>query len=191
MNEEEKLIANASQEKDATHGLIAIKKRPHKKALITIVITAVCLSAIFAALYYFPVYRIINVQRNYFNRAEVSMLAYIGSHEDRVTAQSILRQADEAFTDCRHTAEENTEKYGLLSIYSTPSERGASFAAHSLELWSAHLDETEGDLWVFYSHKAYDGSGNIVWGSSEVPALWHVEKNADGHWVVTAIKEHP
>ena len=119
------------------------------------------------------------------------MLAFIGTPQDRAEAQSILRQADAAFTDCRHTREENQEKYGLLAHYATPLEQGAAATTHSLTLWSAHLGDSEGYLWVYYSCEALDTQGNILTASRNIPSLWQVQKDASGQWVVSHIKEHP
>ena len=112
---------------------------------------------------------------------------------DRAEAQSILRQADAAFHDCKHTSAENEELYGVLSRYATATDRwnDVSFVNHSLELWSAHLDDTEGYIWVYYSYEAINSEGQVVSGSKNIPSLWTVEKDTTGEWVVTGIKEHP
>lgn len=157
-----------------------------------IAITALCLALVFTLLHYFPVYRIVKVwSPPYYNTDEISLLAYIGDSEDRNIAESIIRQADTAFSDFTHTYEENQELYGLLSRYAESNTRGIVRETHSLKLWSAHFGENRGDIWVYYSQESFDDSGNTVSRSYNVPALWHVEKNTDGKWVVTAIREHP
>ena len=120
-------------------------------------------------------------------------MAYIGSGADRAEAQSILRQADAAFHDCKHTSAENEKLYGVLSRYATDTDlwNDVSFVNHSLELWSAHLDDTEGYLWVYYSYEAINSEGQVVHSSKNIPSLWTVEKDSTGEWIVTSIKEHP
>lgn len=121
---------------------------------------------------------------SYYCASEIAKLAYIRSALDRAEARSVLRQADAAFHDCRHTDAENEEAYGLLARYATDSARGAAFTTHSLELWSAHLDGIKGYMWVYYSYEAFDAQGNRICGSWKIPALWTVEKDETGTWVV-------
>ena len=145
-------------------------------------------------IHYFPIYRIIEVGgTSYFSSSEIAKLAYIGSGADRAEAQSILRQADAAFHDCEHNSAENEELYGVLSRYATDTDywNDVSFVNHSLELWSAHLDDTEGYLWVYYSYEVINSEGQVVSGSKNIPSLWTVEKDNAGKWIVTSIKEHP
>ena len=186
--------AAALQNKNAADGLAAMKKKIRMKKWIAISITAVCLLAAVALIHYFPVYRIINVGgTSYFSSSEIAKLAYIGSAADRAEAQSILRQADAAFHDCSHTSAENEELYGVLSRYATDTDDwdDISFVNHSLELWSAHLEDTEGYIWVYYSYEVFNSKGQVVSGSKNIPSLWTVEKDDTGEWVVSSIKEHP
>ena len=182
------------QDKEGANALIAIKKKIRKKKWIAISITAVCLLVTVAFMHYFPIYRIVEVGgTSYFSSSEIAKLAYIGSGTDRAEAQSILRQADAAFHDCRHTSAENEELYGVLSQYATDTDHwdDASFVNYSLELWSAHLDDTEGCIWVYYSYEVVNRDGQVVSSSKNIPSLWTVEKDSTGEWVVTSIKEHP
>lgn len=75
--------------------------------------------------------------------------------------------------------------------YATPSEHSASYVNYSLELWSAHLGDAEGYIWVYYSMEAIDSNGDTVHASSHCEALWKVEKNENGVWEVVSIREHP
>lgn len=182
----------AEQRKEAAIALIAIKKKLKTKSIVTIAVTAICLLAIILALYNFPIYRIVKVwSPSYYDTGEISMLAYIGSPSDRRIANTIIRQAEDAFSDISHTKEENEEAYGVLSRYATTSERGAVEEKHSLELWSAHFDASSGYMWVYYSNETFDAKGEFVSRSIDVPSLWRVEKNDEGKWVVVEIKEHP
>ena len=186
--------AAAPQDKNDANALAAIKRKLQKKKWIAISIAAACSLMAVAFIHYFPIYRIVEVGgTSYFNRHEIAKLAYIGSGADRAQAQSILRQADAAFHDCNHTSAENEELYGVLSRYATDTDHwdNVSFVNHSLELWSAHLDDTSGYLWVYYSYEAIDREGNVVRGSKDVPSLWTVEKERTGEWIVAGIKEHP
>lgn len=174
--------------------ITAVKKKIHKKKWITISITAFCLLTIITLIHYFPIYRIAKVGgTSYFNSSEIAKLVFIGSGEDRAEAQSILRQADAAFHDNKHTSTENEELYGVLSRYATDIDYwdNVAFVNHSLELWSAHLGDTEGYLWVYYSYEAFDYDGDTVHGSWNVPSLWKVEKDETGAWIVVQIREHP
>ena len=177
-----------------TGALIALKKKLRKKKWIAISITAVCLIAIVILLHLFPVYRVAQVGgTSYYKGSELAKLVYIGSASDRAQAQSVLRLADKAFHDTRHTRAENEEEYGLLARYATATDRysDVSFNEHSLELWSAHLEEDEGWIWVYYSSETFRHDGSTAHGSWKVPSLWKVEKNDIGEWVVVQIREHP
>ncbi len=182
----------AEQRKESAIALIVIKKKLKARSIITIAVTVVCLLAILLILHSFPVYRIAKVwSPSYYDTGEISMLAYIGSSSDRSIGNSVLRQAEAAFSDISHSREENEEAYGVLSRYATSSERGAVEEKHSLELWSAHFDASSGYMWVYYSAETYDAEGDCVSRSINIPSLWSVAKNEDGKWVVVAIKEHP
>ena len=172
----------------------ALKKKIRKKRWIAVSIIVACLLVSTILLHFFPVYRIAEVGgTSYFSSDEIAKLVYIGSGTDRAAAQAVLREADAAFHDCTHTRAENEELYGVLSRYATDTERGENVAYinHSLELWSAHLGDTEGYLWVCYSFEVVDFYGRTVHGGQNIPALWKVEKNDAGVWVVVQIKEHP
>ena len=54
-----------------------------------------------------------------------------------------------------------------------------------------YLDDTEGYIWVYYSYEAINSEGQVVSGSKNIPALWTVEKDNTGEWVVISIKEQP
>ena len=130
---------------------------------------------------------------NYYSNEQIAKALYIGSASDRREAQTVLRLADKAFMDVRSTRAENEEEYGLLSRYATPTDSygDTAFNEHSLELWSAHLSEDEGWIWVFYSSETFRHDGSTTNGSWRVPSLWKVEKNDTGEWVVVEIHEHP
>ena len=182
---------------EALSSMKGIRRKLRRKAYQTAAIIAAIFIVFCVLLYYFPVYRVLEVGHvkfgDYYTGEEIAMALYIGSAPDRRQAQSVLRLADEAFNDVRHTRAENEEKYGLLARYATNTESYGDMAynEHTLELWSAHLNENEGWLWVYYSSQTFDHDGSIVCGSSRVPPLWRVEKNAAGEWTVTQIREHP
>lgn len=171
------------------------KKFRRRLCRVTAVIAAIVLAAAIL-LQLFPVYRVLeigpNVMGSYYSAQEIAMALFIGSSADRAEAQSVLRLADEAFNDTRHTHAENEAAYGLLARYATATDSyggDASYNTHSLELWSAHLDANEGWLWVYYSSETFDHDGGTLCGSWRIPSLWRVERGSGG-WVVTAIKEH-
>ena len=173
--------------------IICMKKKLRKRKWTAVTVIVACILIISLLIYQFPVYRLLMVcgTLSYYNSDEISMLVSIGSLSDRIEAQSVLRQADAAFQDCKHTDAECDELYGLLSRYATPSERSASYVNYSLQLWSAHLGDTEGYIWVYYSMEAIDSNGDTVCASSRCEALWKVEKNENGVWEVVSIREHP
>lgn len=182
----------AGQEKEAAQAFLKIRNGIRRRILTAAAAAAVGLAILLGLLYYFPVYHILQVQgTSYYSADEVMMLAYIGSREDRAAAQTVLRQADAAFADCSHTWEENQELYGPLARYATSSDRDAASVIHSLDLWSAHFDDADGYLWVYYSSKALDEQGGTISESKNIPSLWYVEKDEAGQWRVVSVKEHP
>ncbi len=175
-----------------------IRAKFRKKVLRVSGIIAAILAAILLAggvlLHLFPVYRIVDISlNNYYSKDQMKMALYIGTASDRREAQAVLRLADKAFNDTRHTRAENEAEYGLLARYATHTDsyEDAAFNVHTLELWSAHLDENEGWIWVYYSSETYSHLGNVICGSWRIPSLWKVERNETGEWVVVEIREHP
>lgn len=175
-----------------------IRRKFRKKVLRVGGIIAAIIAAILIAgsvlLHLFPIYRIAQISLNdYYSQDQMKMALYIGSASDREEVISVLLLANKAFNDVRHTRAENEEAYGLLARYATPTDsyEGAAFNEHSLELWSAHLDENEGWIWVYYSSETFDHNGKSICGSWRIPSLWKVEKNEIGEWVVVEIREHP
>jgi hypothetical protein len=175
-----------------------IRRKLRKKVLrvgsvIAAVIAAVLIT-VSLLLHFFPVYRIATISLNdYYTEDQMKMALYIGSASDREEVISVLLLANKAFNDVRHTRAENEETYGLLARYATPTDsyEDAAFNEHSLDLWSAHLDENEGWIWVYYSSETFDHNGKSICGSWRIPSLWKVEKDETGEWVVVDIREHP
>ena len=184
-------------ETEVLKSMKAIRKRFRKKAFRVGAIIAVIIIALGVLIHIFPVYRIVHIgpmtMGNYYSNEQIAKALYIGSASDRIEAQTVLRLADKAFMDVRSTRAENEEEYGLLSRYATPTDSygDTAFNEHSLELWSAHLGEDEGWIWVFYSSETFRHDGSTTNGSWRVPSLWKVEKNDTGEWVVVEIHEHP
>ena len=190
-------IGNSMQtnlETEVMKSMKAIRKRFRKKALRIGAIIAAIIIALGVLLHIFPVYRIVDIGlNNYYSNDQIAKALYIGSASDRREAQAVLRLADKAFNDVRHTSAENDEEYGLLSRYATDTDHygDVAFNEHSLELWSAHLGEDDGWIWVYYSSETFNHDGSTACGSWRIPSLWKVEKNDNGEWVVVSIKEHP
>ena len=184
-------------ETEVLKSMKAIRKRFRKKAFRVGAIIAVIIIALGVLIHIFPVYRIVHIgpmtMGNYYSNEQIAKALYIGSASDHREAQTVLRLADKAFMDVRSTRAENEEEYGLLSRYATPTDSygDTAFNEHSLELWSAHLGEDEGWIWVFYSSETFRHDGSTTNGSWRVPSLWKVEKNDTGEWVVVEIHEHP
>jgi hypothetical protein len=170
----------------------AARKKFRKRAYRTAAVMAAVLLAVCVLLHFFPVYRILDIGVKYYSGDQIAMALSIGSGSDRSEAQAVLRLADQAFSDTRHTRAENEEAYGLLARYatSTDSYGDAAFNTHSLELWSAHLGQEDGWIWVYYSSETFNHDGSTAHGSWRVPSLWKVEKSETGEWVVVQILEH-
>ena len=195
----EKVNPEASDfEAEVLKSIKNIRKKLRKKVLrVGSVIAAVFAFVLITAsllLHFFPIYRIVDISLNdYFTEDQIKMALYIGSESDREEVISVLLLANKAFNDVRHTRAENEKSYGLLARYTTPTDsyEDAAFNEHSLDLWSAHLDENEGWMWVYYSSETFDHNGKSICGSWRIPSLWKVEKNETGEWVVVQIREHP
>lgn len=184
-------------ENEVLKSMKAVRKRFRKKAYRVAAVIAGVFIAVCILLHFFPVYRILDIgpmtMGNYYNKEQIAMALSIGSSSDRREAQAVLRLADKAFNDVQHTSVENDEEYGLLSRYATDTDRyaDAAFNEHSLELWSAHLGENEGWIWVYYSSETFNHDGSTACGSWRIPSLWKVERDDTGEWVVVQIREHP
>ena len=188
-------------ESEVEKSLKSIRKKFRKKAFRVASVIAAIIAVIFIAvsilLHIFPVYRLMSIGPavfgDYYSDEQIEKALYIGSAADRREAQAVLRLADKAFSDVQHTSAENEEEYGLLARYATPTDSydNAAFNEHSLELWSAHLDDDEGWIWVYYSSETFNQNGVSIFGSWNIPSLWKVEKNDIGEWVVVEIREHP
>ena len=184
-------------EAEVLKSMKAIRRRFQKKAFRVGAIIAAIIITIGVLIHIFPVYRIMHIgpmtMGNYYSNEQIARALYIGSASDRREAQAVLRLADKAFMDVRSTRAENEEEYGLLARYATPTDiyGDVAFNEHSLELWSAHLGEDEGWIWVFYSSETFNHDGNMACGSWRIPSLWKDEKNDTGEWVVVQIREHP
>lgn len=184
-------------ESEVLKSMKALRKQFRNRVYRVAGLIAAIFILICVLLHFFPVYRIAEIGPmslgNYYTNEEIGKALYIGSASDRQEAQAVLRLADKAFNDVRHTREENKEEYGLLARYATAADSygDTAFNEHSLELWSAHLGKEEGWIWVCYSSETFNYDGSTACGSWNVPALWKVEKNDSGEWVVVQIREHP
>ena len=151
-------------------------------------------TALVIFLQYFPLHRVVQVwQPSWYETGEISQLAYVGSREDRQTAQPVLELAEQAFSDLSLTEAEAAARYGELRRYCFPRDRYPEVVReeHDLDLWSAHFSGGSGQMWVCYSQEGYDAAGNRKAGSWRVPSLWYLERALDGTWEVIYIKEHP
>ena len=184
-------------EAEVVKAMKAARKKFRKKVYRAAAVIAAIFIAACVLLHFFPVYRLLDIGPmtlgNYYSSGEIAKALYIGSAADRREAQAVLRLADQAFNDVQHTRAENEEKYGLLARYATAADSygDTAFNEHSLELWSAHLGKDEGWIWVYYSSETFCHDGSTAHGSWKVPALWRVERNSGGEWVVVQIREHP
>lgn len=165
-------------------------ERRRRRLTAAVLAAAVCAAVLAILLHYFPMHHMAHVPLYYYDGQEISMLLYIGSREERRTAQAVLAQAERAFSDVGLSYEEAENAYGQLGRYCITDDR-VSAETHQLELWSARFDGSTGYMWIHYSRSGYDKTGKKVTGSRAVAALWHLGKNWDGDWVVMDIREHP
>lgn len=184
-------------EAEVVKAMKAARKKFRQKVYRAAAVIAAIFITVCVLLHFFPVYRLLDIGPmtlgNYYSSGEIAKALYIGSAADRREAQAVLRLADQAFNDVQHTRAENEEKYGLLARYATAADSygDTAFNEHSLELWSAHLGKDEGWIWVYYSSETFHHDGSTAHGSWKIPALWRVERNSGGEWVVVQIREHP
>lgn len=189
--------AQSLLEAEVLNSMRALRRRFRSRLLRVSAVIAAVLIALGVLLHFFPVYRIAEIGPmalgNYYTRREIARALSIGSAADRREAQAVLRLADKAFNDTRHTRAENEQEYGLLKRYATATDAygDTAFNEHSLELWSAHLGKDEGWIWVYYSSETFNHDGSTACGSWRIPSLWKVEKSETGEWVVVQIREHP
>lgn len=184
----------AGVEAEALNAMKSLRRKFHNKLLRASGITAAVFFALTVLLHFFPVYRLAEIgPAGFYTAGEAAKALYIGSLSDRAAAQAVLRMADEAFSDTRHTRAENEDAYGVLARYATSTDTysgvALSYNEHTLELWSAHLDGDAGWIWVHYSSETFQSDGSTVCGSWRVPSLWRVEKNHRDEWNVVQIKE--
>ena len=144
----------------------------------------------------FPIYRLIafpGYLRDFYSQELIQQVMYIGTPWDRAAVRDVMNLANEAFSDCGHTDDENYKKYGELSNYASSIDFYPETikTKYSLKLWSVHLNDNAGYMWVLYSQEGVNKDGETDHGSWGILSLWKVEKDSDGKWVVTHIKEHP
>ncbi len=146
-------------------------------------------------LYLFPLYHIgaMVPYFDYYSKEELAMLAFRGGPIDHLQAMPVMKLAEEAFSDVDSTREDAMDKYGLLHRYSYAEDTYSDAVSerHSLQLWACRFFGTTGYMWVRYSSEAYNASDVVTSGSWDVLSLWSLEKNEDGQWIVSHIKEHP
>ena len=154
-----------------------------KKKIIALI--TVILLLILIGLYFFPIYRLSELSNSsagisFYTKDEIKKCLYIGSAEDRREAKKVLNLAEAAITDIIHTQEQCKKLYGELYRYVPPRDEKEGYKSYRLVLWSAHLEETEGYIWVYYElNPGYNQT-----------SLWKVAKKQE-KWVVTNIKESP
>lgn len=144
----------------------------------------------------FPIYRLLafpGYMRNFYSQEQIKQVMYIGTLWDRAAVREVMNLAKEAFSDCGHSEDENYKKYGELSVYASSTDIYPKTVKtkYSLKLWSVHLDDNKGYMWVYYSQEGINKDGEMDYGSWGILSLWKVEKDADGKWMVTDIREHP
>ncbi len=186
-----------SLETEVMKSMKAARRKLRRQAYRVAAVIAGLFIIVCILLHFFPVYRFFEIgpmaMGSYYSGGQIAKAIFIGSASDRREAQAVLRLADQAFHDVRHTSVENEERYGLLARYATDTDSygDTAYNEHSLELWSAHLGQDEGYIWVCYSSETFNHDGSIACGSWNIPSLWKVERSDSGEWIVVQIREHP
>ena len=169
-------------------------ERRGRRRIAAAMSAALCAAALAVFLHYVPLHHVYKAWwPSYYDTGDISMLAYIGSREDRQAARPVMALAEQAFSDISLTREKARQTYGQLARYCLDREAYPDVASeeHTLRLWSARLGGGDGYLWVHYSQAGYDQDGETVTGSFDIPSLWRLEKDRSGRWVVVDVKEHP
>ena len=103
-------------EADALSAMRSLRRKFRKRLLRTTGIAVAALAVLTVLLHFFPIYRIAEIgPAGFYTAGESAKALYIGSPSDRAAAQAVLRMADEAFSDTRHTRVENEAAYGALA----------------------------------------------------------------------------
>lgn len=166
------------------------KKSPYKKVIAAAVI-------ILLAVYMFPFYNWLKVTGdNFYGAKDASYVLFRGVPTHHMKAANIIDAAEMPFSDLGLSAEEAKKKYGRLSRYCITSDyKDVVKEKHKLKVWSVILNtytsEYDGYIWVCYSQEGLNEKGELSTGCWEVPALWCLEKDENGEWYVSDIKESP
>ena len=173
-------------------GDLTLKKKKHfgKKDLVIAIL-------IVFLLYMFPFYHLAEVcNTNVFGVQEASHMLFRGMPTEHMAVSHIVDTAEDAFTELGLSEEEAYEKYGELGRYCITSDYDDVVKEkHRLRIWSVSLNnytaEALGCIWVFYSQEGLTKDGKISTGSWKIPAIWYLDKDENGEWYVTGIKEAP
>jgi hypothetical protein len=173
-------------------GDLTLKKKKYwgKKDLIIV-------GLVVFLLYAFPFYHLFEVcNTNVFGVQEASHMLFRGLPTERGSVSHIMDTAEAAFSELGLTEEEAYAKYGELGRYCITSDyEDVVKERHRLRLWSVSLNNYTADalgyIWVFYSQEGLTEDGEISCGSWKIPAVWYLDKNEQGEWYVTYIKEAP
>ncbi len=153
-----------------------------------------CLLLTAFLIYWFPIYHIAQVwMPSYYTTGEISKLVFRGTTQDLRTASEIMDTAERACKEIGLTRAEAEDKYGLLSRFCHAADSYPDVVSeqHTLRLWSARFDLTEGWMWVYYSQEGLDKNGEVTTGSWRIPSLWYLQPDETGQWQIVHIKEHP
>lgn len=170
---------------------LAKKKSPYRKLIVMTIL-------ILFLLYMFPFYNWVAVTNtNFYGAKESSYLMFRGLPNYHLQIRNIIATADEAFSDLGLTEDESVEKYGKLSRYCVTTDlfKDVVREKHKIKVASVmlntHTDEHAGYLWVHYKKSGFDKQGNLKTGSGPGFALWYLEKDGNGEWYVSDIKDGP
>lgn len=79
---------------------------------------------------------------------------------------------------------------GALSKYFYFNRENSVVQEGNFQFVTCKVSENKGHVWVVCTYKGYDENGKQVNSSSDVLALWYVEKQGD-EWCVVKIREAP
>ena len=171
---------------------LASKQAKHRRKRAVCWVAGLLLAL--SLLYWFPVYHMAQVWLpSYFTTGQISKLAFRGTPEDLRLAAEVLELAERACEDIGLTHQQAQEKYGVLRrfCHDIDSYPNVVEERHQFQLWSAHFNNSEGWMWVYYSQEGLDAKGETVTGSWNIPSLWRLERDPSGAWQVANIIEHP
>jgi hypothetical protein len=106
-----------------------------------------------------------------------------------ISTNQIVRDVENVMRS--NVAMELTE--GLpIHMYNRQNEHGIRTFSYYVKINRIFVlhNFNEGYMWIRYWRKGYDSEGNVMFGSSDIPARWRIQKT-NGNWEIIEIIEKP